>query len=434
VSRAPYRSSSLSADGRGHLRLRYRWQGQHRSIQLAIKDSPEARARWQPLVDIIGRLVQAGRDPTTVLREALAAKPPAPILTSGQPTTLRAYAAAWLEERLPFIRRGQARDYRRHLRRYILPRLGKMPLGALAPTDVRGLQVELLTVGPPHAPPPQRGLASPQRPLKVKTVKNIMNGTLRAMLKAARRDGLVGYEQFTRLFDLEWPRAPLPDADPFTADELERLEAWFARATYKVRWDGRVPWPAYAAFVDLLAWTGMRPSEAAGLQWGDIDLAGARLFVRRSRHLGAYGEPKTRGARRTVELRPETIERLRMLCPLHVTPELPVFLHTDGAPIEPNAFLRHWYAAQRACAVRVRGLYALKDTFVSNALSATPPIPITWLEEQTGVRYATLRQHYARWWPAAVATSPYASFASRRVKLCRPRRSGRHNFSKPPKS
>jgi integrase len=434
VSRAPYRSCSLSADRHRQLRLRYRWQGQQRSIRLGVADTPKTRAQWQALVEIVGRLVQEGRDPTTVLREALAAKPPAPTLRSGERTTLRAYAAAWLEERLPFIRRGQARDYRRHLRRYILPRLGTMPLGALAPSDVRGLQVELLTVGPPHAPHPRRGPASPQRPLKVKTVKNIVNGTLRAMLKAARRDGLVGYEQFTTLFDLEWPTITVPDADPFTAEELERLEAWFARATYKVRWDGYVPWPAYAAFVDLLAWTGMRPSEAAGLQWGDIDLAAARLFVRRSRHLGAYGEPKTRGARRTVELRPETIERLRTLCPLHVTPALAVFPHTDGEVIEPNAFLRHWYAAQRACAIRVRGLYALKDTFVSNALSATPPVPITWLEEQTGVRYATLRQHYARWWPAAVATSPYANFRLTPRQLCLPRRKGRHNFSKPPKA
>jgi len=60
--------------------------------------------------------------------------------------------------------------------------------------------------------------------------------------------------------------------------------------------------------------------------------------------------------------------------------------------------------------IRVRGLYSLKDSFVSGALSADPPAPVTWIEEQTGVAYATLRRHYARWWPSADAGSPFDHF------------------------
>jgi hypothetical protein len=45
----------------------------------------------------------------------------------------------------------------------------------------------------------------------------------------------------------------------------------------------------------------------------------------------------------------------------------------------------------------VRGLYSTKDTFVTTALD--PGVTIAWLEQQTGVLYATLRKHYGKWMP-----------------------------------
>ena len=66
----------------------------------------------------------------------------------------------------------------------------------------------------------------------------------------------------------------------------------------------------------------------------------ARVQVRRSRHLGAYVDPKTASARRTVELFPEVVQLLREIQPLRVTPEMPVFTNNiRGGPIEPNALL-----------------------------------------------------------------------------------------------
>jgi hypothetical protein len=47
--------------------------------------------------------------------------------------------------------------------------------------------------------------------------------------------------------------------------------------------------------------------------------------------------------------------------------------------------------------IRVRGLYSTKDTFVTTALDAG--VRIAWLEQQTGVLYATLRKHYGKWMP-----------------------------------
>ena len=81
---------------------------------------------------------------------------------------------------------------------------------------------------------------------------------------------------------------------------------------------------------------------------GDLDLAIARLYVRRSRHLWQDNRPKTRSARRSVELFPETVRLLAGLRPLQVMPETPVFTNMNGQPIEPNSFLVPWYRCLRA--------------------------------------------------------------------------------------
>ncbi len=120
-----------------------------------------------------------------------------------------------------------------------------------------------------------------------------------------------------------------------------------------------------------------------------------RVQVRRLRHLGAYGDPKTASARRTVELFPEVVQLLREIQPLRVTPEMPVFTNNiRGGPIEPNALLRLVRLSARARDPRPRALLATKDTFVTAALQAG--VKIGWLENQTGVNYLTLRRHYGR--------------------------------------
>jgi integrase len=230
--------------------------------------------------------------------------------------------------------------------------------------------------------------------LSPKYVKNILSGPLRVMIAQAIDDEALPHDPFPRR--LKWPHSSQAKPDPLTAAERSRVLGWFAqhpfgfdpgRGSMTVR---RYPHPAYHTFVHTLFWTGLRPSEAAGLQWGDVDLKAARLHVQRSRHLYAYSSPKTRSADRWVELFPQ-------LQPLHVDADQPVFSTTVGTPIEPKTFSRHWYDALRACGVRQRGLYCTKDTFVSFALKAG--VRIAWLEQQTGVAYATLRKHYGEWMP-----------------------------------
>jgi integrase len=415
--RQSYEGCSIEAH-EGRLRLRYRVTletGDRKRITRTTgrPDTREARRALEPLREAIGRVLKAGKDPTPIL-DAYLERPEAVIdAAPGEPLgpTVGSYFARWIVLQVPpLVRPAQARDHRRHLRGYVLERLGEIPLSMLTPSDLRGLQSELLTSGRPQvvgAPEPSRGTPSRREPLSVKTVRNILGGSFRAMLRQARKDGLLTRERLADLMDLEWPTYAPPEPDPFTADERARIIGWFATRTFRVAAAaGRAgyvlqPHPAYHAYLHLLFWSGMRPSEAAGLQWQDVDLERGTAVVRRSRHLWTYGEPKTIGARRTVQLFPETVRLLRALQPLRVEPILPIFPNTRGGPIEPNSLLRHWYAAQRACGIRVRGLYSTKDTFVTTALDAG--VKIAWLEQQTGVNYATLRRHYGKWMPSDAA-------------------------------
>jgi integrase len=194
---------------------------------------------------------------------------------------------------------------------------------------------------------------------------------------------------------------PVAGPEPFTADERTTILRWFESKQFAFRAPGTAtctrkrPHPPYYVYVHTLFWTGMRPSEVSGLRWSDVDLDAGIVRVVRSRHLWEDSAPKTGPSARTVELLAETIRLIRTIQPLHVTPEMPVFTNVAGGPIEPNSLLRHWYPCLRTSGIHVRGLYAMKDTYISTVLTAG--VNTMWLEAQTGVRYETMKRHYGKW-------------------------------------
>jgi integrase len=72
--------------------------------------------------------------------------------------------------------------------------------------------------------------------------------------------------------------------------------------------------PLYALWV-LIATTGMRRAELAGIRWVDIDLDAARLSPRRPRVVVNYvvheSEPKTRMGKRSLALDTATLAALQ---------------------------------------------------------------------------------------------------------------------------
>lgn len=74
--------------------------------------------------------------------------------------------------------------------------------------------------------------------------------------------------------------------------------------------------PALLRFFRLLAYTGLRSSEALGLRWSDINIFNSTLSVRRTvtndEHWGVVIDtPKTAGSTRTIDLDSSTIELLQ---------------------------------------------------------------------------------------------------------------------------
>jgi len=202
---------------------------------------------------------------------------------------------------------------------------------------------------------------------------------------------------------LTWKTWKIPPADPLVPEEWDRIDTWFRGRRFQRHLVSR-PHPAFHGYVFFLRWHGARPSEAAALTWDNVDLRQGIAYIEASYHYGAVCEPKTRAARRSVELHPEMLTILRDLRPLRPEPGQLVFPNMDGRHIRNATFWDIWTRCLQDCRIRHRGIYALKDPFVTHTLIAAEESGeverlTAWLVRQTGVRLDTLKQHYARWWP-----------------------------------
>jgi hypothetical protein len=184
-------------------------------------DTEQNRSALRSLAQLVGAAIRAGK--TLAEIDAIIGLPasggaPEVVIPPTAPSgpTLADYYKVWIAEQTPLVRKAQALDYRRHLTCYVLPALGRMPLAALKPSDIRALQAELLTRGK-----------------SVKYVKNIIAGSFRALIQQARIDELVTRDVFA---GLKWPAWNPPKPDPFTAKERNRILRWFREKRF--RWLG----------------------------------------------------------------------------------------------------------------------------------------------------------------------------------------------------
>jgi integrase len=195
--------------------------------------------------------------------------------------TLAAFLEAWLERSRLRVRPSTWDRYSEVCHVHIIPELGKVRLERLTPD-----QVQRLCLGV-H----ERGRA----PRTVRMVRAV----LRTALNDARRRRLIPHNP-AEFVDL--PRVvsqPIPALTPAGA------EAILAAV------DGH----RIAPLVAVALGCGLRQGELLGLQWSDVDLAGASLSVRWAlQRVGGrlvLVEPKTRRSRRTLPLTAGTVAALR---------------------------------------------------------------------------------------------------------------------------
>ncbi len=106
--------------------------------------------------------------------------------------------------------------------------------------------------------------------------------------------------------------------------------------------------PRQRSLIVLLAGTGLRISEALGLQVGDVDFLRGSLRVERQRDSRAEGfiPPKTRSSARTVPLGRVVVDELAAhLAAYGPAPDGSIFTDESGRPLTYTAWKSVWRAA-----------------------------------------------------------------------------------------
>jgi integrase len=212
----------------------------------------------------------------------------------------------WLGSRVS-LRASTSRSYAAHVRSYLVPYLGGIPLAALTPGDVQAMFTAIIgdetVLG---------------HPVSAATVHRI-HSTLRAALNGAVRAGLISVNPGRWP---ELPRAVRPRPQVWTPALAERWqnEGWRpAVAVWTAVQTGeflrQVRGHRLYALFHLTALRGLRRGEAAGLRWTDLDLDAGTLTVSgQLQQLGGRlvsGPPKSDAGRRVIALDSTTVAALR---------------------------------------------------------------------------------------------------------------------------
>ena len=244
----------------------------------------------------------ASRSAAVAALEAVSGTAPGP----AQGLRVEEWLERWLASRVS-LRASTSRGYAAHVRGYLVPYLGGIPLAELAPGDVQGMFTAII-----------RGEVALGRPVSPATLRRI-HATLRAALNAAVRAGLIAVNPG------RWPELP--------AAARPRPQVWTPAMTELWQREGRRPavgvWTAEQtaqflghmrshrlyALLHLVALRGLRRGEAAGLRWADLDLDTGTLTVTgQLQQLGGRlvtGAPKSEAGRRVVALDRTTTAALR---------------------------------------------------------------------------------------------------------------------------
>ena len=164
--------------------------------------------------------------------------------------TVSNYLDGWIADKSAHLRPTTLRDYGRHIDFHIVPSLGHLRLGDLRTSHVTRLLQDLLSGA--------RGTTL--GPTSVRRV----HATLRSALTDAVRDELIDYNAAQNAIV---PSRPRPRVNPWEPEELGAFLDHVAAD------------PLGPVF-ELIANTGLRRGEAAGLRWSDVNLEEGFLVIR----------------------------------------------------------------------------------------------------------------------------------------------------------
>lgn len=252
------------------------------------------------------RVRRGGFTSESIARQALAAyKPDGRTGSRACPWTTGQWLNEWLRQRRS-IRPSTARMYASHIRVYLSPSLGRIPLDELNHHDI---QATLDKIVLDHA---ARGRSlSPQTLVRIRA-------TLRCALKQAIRNGLIEVNPATlvelphhvRPHPVVWTPMRVavwqstgerPTVGVWTAEQLRAFLRFTADDPLHLLWR-------------VVALTGLRRGEVCGLRWADVDLdAGQFMIIQQLIEVGGQvvaAPTKTMASRRIMPLDGATLNLL----------------------------------------------------------------------------------------------------------------------------
>jgi integrase len=182
---------------------------------------------------------------------------------------------------------------------------------------------------------------------------NMALARMRTIFRLAEEEGLVTDNPARLVRSLREPRAAV---DPFSPREAQALIQGASAGTER-------------AFVATLLLAGLRPSEALGLQWRDVDLRRKVLSVRRGRTRWGDGMTKTEASEREVDIVTPLAAELGLLGSSDQAGDY-IFKSPRGAALDWNNFRqRTWHRLLRVAGVRARPPYQCRHTYAANLLA-----------------------------------------------------------------
>jgi integrase len=286
-----------------------------------------------------------------------------------EPTKLRMadLLGRWLgDEAAARVRPRTLEDYRATVENHVTPALGNVPDSKLTVADVQRFRSQMIAKGSPRT-----------AQLAMLRLKQALSWAVSADLLP--RNVAAGVKP---------PPDKAEERRTWTKEEARTFLAEAESDTYSPLWR-------------LLLSTGLRPGEALGPRWRDIDLDQATLSVRQAvvvlpakdgeKARPVIQEPKSKAANRTIDLDPATVAALRVHKDRQTFKRKGaafwedhdlVFCTGNGRILNPNNVLRNFEANVERSGVPKIGVHDLRHTHATWLLF--DGIPVTLVSKRLG--------------------------------------------------
>jgi integrase len=278
-------------------------------------------------------------------------------LPHGPRRTVADLAEEWLEAVQPNRKASTFSNYGWLMRAYVVPRIGRIRLDRLSPTDVQRLYSELRASGGREG--------GPVTGTQVRNIHRVLHNALGYAVR-------LGYIARNPTEAVDKPREDTAERTAYTPEQIRRFLAAVEGDRLQAMWY-------------LVLATGLRRAELAGLRWRDValDRDPPILAVRTTRTTAGHAlveyDPKSRSSRRVLHLDRGTADvlqahRVAMAAESEQRGEfaLPEYVFVDefGEPFHPARLTRDLHALQRRAGLPEITLHDLRHTAATIALLA----------------------------------------------------------------